>query len=305
MVIGMQPMRLKLIINPSAGRQSIRQTVCDILGYMQDDGAVSRADQHYTHGAGDAVEYAANTSRKDYDLIIAAGGDGTVNEVVNGMLRGKIDLPLAILPAGTVNDFAGSLEIPANPFEFAAMLRDFHTRKVDVGKAGDRYFLNVAAGGLLTDIAYKVPSNVKTAIGRLAYLLEGARDFPANIYKSIPISLTAEEGQYEGDAFLFLISNSSSVGGFRKIMPSADSCDGLLDVLVISKLDLGNLLPLFGKLLIGDHIGNEKITYFQTRRLCVSSQLPDLRLDLDGEEDGKLPTEITCIHDALNLLVPK
>ena len=301
----MHPMRIKLIINPTAGRQSIRQTASDILGHLLDSKSILRVDQYYTQKAGDAIYFAQNTDSRDYDLLIAAGGDGTVNETVNGMLRGGIDLPLAILPAGTVNDFANYLDIPTEPFSYANMIRDFHTRKTDVGKAGDRYFLNVAAGGLLSDLGYKVPSDAKTAMGRFAYFLEGARDIPGNLYQSIPLTLSAEEKEYSGDAFLFLITNSTSVGGFRKIAPYADSSDGLLDVLIISKLAFGNFFPLMGRLFVGDLINDEKITYFQTKKLTLTTSSPDIRLDLDGEEDGLLPIEISCVHEAIRLVVPK
>lgn len=301
----MNPLRIKIIINPSAGRQSVRQPICDILGHLTDEGSLIRADHFYTHKAGDAVMYAKDTDPNEYDCIIAAGGDGTVHEVVNGLLKGKVDLPLAILPSGTVNDLAGILDIPTEPFSYAKMLQNFLIRKVDVGLAGDRYFMNVAAGGLLTDIPLKVPSDTKTSIGRLAYLLEGAKDLPANLYKSLPLSIESDEDRYEGDAFLFLISNSASVGGFRKASPQADLSDGKLDVLVISRLDPGSLLPLFGKLLIGDHIRDDKVTYFQTNRVKITSGAPDFCLDLDGEKGGNLPVEILCIPGALPLIVPE
>ena len=300
-------LRIKLIINPSAGRQLIRQTASDVLRHLLDAGILVRADQYYTQKAGDAVQFAANTPRNEYDLIIAAGGDGTVNEVVNGMMQSHCTIPLCILPAGTVNDFAGYLNLPADPFSYALMIKDFHTKQVDVGKAGKRYFLNVAAGGLLTDIAYKVPSDTKTALGRFAYLLEGARDLPANMYRSLPIQMkTGDQVQYDENAFLFLAANSTSVGGFRKITPHANPFDGKLDVLVVSKLDFGNAFSLLGQLLIGDHIRNDKVTYFQTDHLRVTTDSgTTIRTDLDGEEGDCLPLDIRCIPGALTLIVPK
>ena len=301
----MPPMRIKLIVNPTAGRQSIRQTICDILGHLIDERALLQADHYYTQKAKDAEFFARTTDVSKYDLILAAGGDGTVNEVINGMIKGGIDLPLAILPAGTVNDFGNYLGISTEPFSYANMLRDFTIRNTDVGKAGDFYFLNVAAGGLLTDIGYKVPSDAKTAMGRFAYFLEGARDIPANIYQSIPLSIVSEEKEYSGDVFLFLVTNSTSVGGFRKIAAGADSSDGLLDVLIVPKLAAGDLFPLMGRLLMGDLSSDGKITYFQTKRLLISSAASNIRLDLDGEEGGILPVEINCVHHALRLIVPK
>ena len=300
-------LRIKLIMNPSAGRQLIRQTTNDVLRHLLDAGILLRADQFFTQKAGDAVRFAADTSPEDYDLIIAAGGDGTVNEVVNGMMQSHSPLPFCILPSGTVNDFAGYLNLPSDPFSFALMIKEFHTRKVDIGRAGNRYFLNVAAGGLLTDIAYKVPSDTKTALGRFAYLLEGAKDLPANMYKSLPIRMeTGSTVQYDEHAFLFFAANTTSVGGFRRITPQANPFDGKLDVLVISKLDFGNAFSLIGQLLTGDHIRNDKVTYFQTEHLQVTTDPSTIiRTDLDGEEGDVLPIDIQCIPGALTLLVPK
>jgi diacylglycerol kinase (ATP) len=185
------------------------------------------------------------------------------------------------------------------------MIIDFNTLAVDVGKAGSRYFLNVAAGGLLTDIAYKVPSESKTSLGRMAYWLEGAKDIPANIFNGLPLTIESKEDCFDDDALLFIIANTTSVGGIKKLVPYADLTDGLLDVLIVSKLEFGGLLPLLGKLLIGDHLSNDNVTYFQTDRLYLSSSGTDeIRLDVDGEEGDVLPLLIECIRGALTVIVP-
>lgn len=298
-------LKIKIIINPSSGRQTIRQTVDDIVGYLVEAKALYRADFCYTRSKDDAQNFAAEMEPGEYDLVMAVGGDGTINEVVNGLMLSGSKTPLAILPAGTVNDFATFLEIPADPYSYSRMLIAFNKLSVDVGKAGSRYFLNVAAGGLLTDIAYKVPSESKTSLGRIAYWLEGAKDIPANIFKGLPLTIESKEDFFDDEALLFVIANTMSVGGIRKLMPYAELNDGLLDVLVVSRLEIGGLLPLLGKFLIGDHLSNDNITYFQTDRLSLSTAgTEEIRLDLDGEEGDLLPITVECIPGALTLIIP-
>jgi diacylglycerol kinase (ATP) len=297
--------KIRIIMNPSSGRQTIRQTIDDIIGYLVDANALYRVDTCYTHKKNDAKHYAAEMKKGEYDLAIVVGGDGTVNEVVNGLMEGKSDTPLAILAAGTVNDFASFIGFPTDAYSFSRMLIEMHTKKVDVGKVGDQYFLNVAAGGLLTDIAYKVPSDSKTALGRMAYWFEGARDLPANIFKGLPVTIKSKDDSFDADAFLFIIANTTSVGGIKKLLPYASVDDGLLDVLIVSKIEFGGFLPLLAKLLIGDHLSNDNITYFQTSSITVSTKgSEDIRLDLDGEEGDAIPAVISCVPRALTLIIP-
>jgi diacylglycerol kinase (ATP) len=297
--------KIRVIINPSSGRQTMRQTVDDIIGFLVEQNYITRADFCYTRGKGDATNFAQEIKPGEYDLVLAVGGDGTLNEVVNGLIKSGTDTTLAILPAGTVNDFATYLDMPQDPYIYARMIMDNYTSKIDVGLAGTHYFLNVAAGGLLTDIAYKVPSETKTSLGRLAYWLEGAKDIPSNIFKGFNMSAESDGDHYNKETLLFLVANTTSVGGIKRLLPQAKVDDGLLDVLIVSKLEFGGFLPLLGQLMIGNHLSNENITYFQTDRLMLSAASDqDIRLDVDGEEGGVLPVEIRCIPGALTLLVP-
>ncbi len=299
-------LKVRIIMNPSSGRQTIRQTVDDIVSYLVDAKALYRADYCFTRAKDDALHFAAEIKPGQYDLILAVGGDGTINEVVNGLLQSNTNTPLAILSGGTVNDFATHLDLPTDPYSFSRMIMQFHTRQIDVGKAGSQYFLNVAAGGLFTDIAYKVPSDSKTSLGRMAYWLEGAKDLPLNLFKGFHLQANSKDDHFDGDSLLFVISNSASVGGMKRLMPYADVSDGLLDVLIISKLEFGGILPLLGKFLIGDHLSNENITYFQTDCLEISApDAGDIKLDLDGEEGECLPVRIECLHGALTIVVPQ
>lgn len=298
-------LRLKIIMNPSSGRETARINIEDMLAYIVSFGQLQRADIYYTQGRFDAKNYAKNTNADEYDYIIAAGGDGTVNEVVTGMLEGNVDLPLAIYTSGTVNDFATINNLPSSPSDFARMLMNPAKRKVDCGKVGDSFFLNVLAAGLMTDVAYKVPSDLKTAFGPAAYWMSAMKDIPS-INNTISINIKANGKEYDANAIMFLLSNTASVGGFRKLMSKADLSDGLLDLLVLKKLEVQNVMPLLGRILVGEHINDDSVLYIQSDKfeITTTNKAPVV-LDLDGEEGPSLPATIECIPGAITLLVPQ
>jgi diacylglycerol kinase (ATP) len=301
----MERLRVRAIINPSAGRQILQRTAERILQRLIAEKTVSQADVIKTGRRGDAYAAARHFVPGNFDLILAVGGDGTVSEVINGLLDGQHQTPLAILPAGTANDFAYAMKIPRGVESYCAMVRRFRTVPVDAGRAGAARFHNTVAFGLLTDVAYKVPSDAKTALGQMAYIISGAIDLPAQLYKSIPVSIRSAERSIDDDILLFIAANTQSVGGFRRLAPRASTSDGLLDILVIHKQGLFDLLPLLAQIISGDYLNNNRVSYFQTSRLEVSCRDHSLvRLDLDGEEGQVLPVTIEAIPAAFRLLVP-
>ena len=299
-------LRLKVILNPSSGRETARTNIEDVLALLSMRGEIDRADIYYTHARFDAKRFAEETDTSDYDCIVAAGGDGTVNEVVTGLMCAGIDIPVAIYTSGTVNDFARINDLPQTPAEFAKMLLDFNTRRVDCGRVEDMYFLNVLAGGVFTDVGYSVPSDLKTAFGPAAYWLSAMKDIQ-EMNETIPLEIKKEDGDITADALMFFVSNTKSVGGFRNLMSQADVTDGLLDVMIIRKVDYAEIMPLLGKLMIGEHINSDKVIYFQSKGFRMEAPGADkpVTLDLDGEEGPDLPIEIECMHSAINLVVPK
>jgi len=298
-------LKARIIINPSAGRQLLQKQVDRIIDRLIEEKTIRHADVIRTQGAGDAYQAARYLKSWEADFVMAVGGDGTVNEVVNGLMDGHHQTPLAILPAGTVNDFAHALRLPRDTQSFCAMIRRFQTIPVDVGQAGERFFLNVAAGGMLTDVAYKVPSEAKTVLGKMAYLISGAMDLQVQKFRPIHLRLESDERTFEEEVLLFIISNSSSVGGFRVLAPQASVNDGRLDVLVIHKQNLFELMPVLIQMVNGDHISNNRISYFQTSRITISclDQCP-IPLDLDGEQGQNLPVTFDVRPSALRLIVP-
>lgn len=295
-------LRLRIIINPSSGRETSLSDLDNVLMYLSGSGNLTRSDILYTSGRFDATRFAQETKSDEYDAIVAVGGDGTVNEVVTGMMRGGVDIPLAIYTSGTVNDFATINNLPQSGSDFARMLLNPSYVKVDCGKVNDDYFLNVVAGGLMTDVAYRVRSDVKTVIGPAAYWLSAMKDLPS-INRTLPIKITADGKTYDENLIMFMISNTRSVGGFRGLMTKASLTDGVLDILAVRKMDPLDVVPLLGSLVVGEHINNDNVLYIQAEDILLESK-EKVTLDIDGEEGPDLPARVTCIKKAINLIVP-
>lgn len=298
--------KAKFIINPSSGRQNFLKNIEGMIGKLIMDQIVNHVDVFYTEKQDDAKNEAMSMKKGEYDFVVAIGGDGTLNEVVNGVALGKNETPIAVISAGTVNDFANYLSLPQGIDEFCDLIRDFNIKEVDLGRIDGTYFMNVLAGGLLSDVGYKVPKELKAIFGKMAYYVECAKDIPKNLFHSIPISVKTEEFSEECECLLFIVANSQSVGGFRNAAPLASVSDGLLDVLILKKVEVAQLSNLLLKIVQGDHINHPNVEYFQTKKIDIDI-LDDSKVvvDYDGECFGELPVTIEVVPKAVKIIVPK
>ncbi|GIP30375.1 diacylglycerol kinase [Paenibacillus sp. J23TS9] len=289
--------RARLIYNPSSGREEMRRRLPDILQRL-DQGGIE-ASCHATTGEGDATASAADAVERGYDMIIAAGGDGTLYEVVNGMAGKENVPPLGVFPLGTTNDFARGLGIPRNWEDYCDLVIRQQTRPIDVGKANDRYFINIAGGGTLTELTYDVPSRLKTMIGQLAYYIKGVEKMVSLSPQELIINAEGQETIHD-EFMLFLITNTNSVGGFEKLAPGARIDDGLLDVIALKKCNLAEFVRVVTLALRGEHMNDKKVISFRTSSMEVTSPGKVL-LNLDGELGGSLPGQFSVLHQHLRI----
>ena len=187
--------RARLIYNPTSGREEMRRRLPDVLQRLEGYGF--ETSTHATIGEGDAALAAVEASRRDFDLIIAAGGDGTINEVVSGLAGLESRPPLGILPLGTTNDLARALGIPRAWDAAIDVIAQGIVKQIDVGKMNHRYCINIAVGGSLTELTYEVPSRMKTMLGQLAYYMKGFEKLPR--LRPIQMKVTSEELETIGD----------------------------------------------------------------------------------------------------------
>lgn len=292
--------KVKIILNPSSGKQLTERKVEYLTKLLLDDGYT--VGRFMTAKKGDATKETIKACNEDWDMIIACGGDGTVNEVAKGIAESQRKVPVAILSTGTVNDFANYMKIPNNINDFFEMIKRKKIIEVDLGKSNGDYFVNVAAGGILTNVGYQVQPEAKALLGRMAYYFEGLIELVREGLDPIDVSFESEEYTADEKILLFLISNSSSIGGFKKIAPDADVLDGLLDVLIIKNSDVPELANIFFNILRGDHINHPNVIYFKTKDITIKSDR-DISIDIDGEYGGNLPANFKVYSKAMKIFI--
>jgi len=292
--------KIKIIYNPSSGRRMVYNKLEKISIMLLELGYT--LSKFSTEKKNDAKEEALRTCNEFWDLILVCGGDGTINEVVSGVMESDKRIPIAIFAAGTVNDFANAMSLPRSAKEFVNMIVLGKTKKIDIGKVKDNYFINVAAGGLLTSVAHNAGVELKTLFGKLGYYLEGLKSISAQNLSGTNMRIVSDEFVYEGDVLLFLVSNSQSVGGMKWAAPDAEVSDGKLDVIIVKSLDIQNILDILIKLQNGQHVENERIEYFKTESIYIESN-DDIEIDVDGELAGHLPSEFKVIKSAIDILI--
>ncbi|WP_080848639.1 diacylglycerol kinase [Cytobacillus gottheilii] len=291
--------RARIIYNPTSGREIFKKHLAEVLQKLENAGYETSC--HATTGEGDATKAARQAVERRFDLIIAAGGDGTINEVVNGIAEQDFIPKLGILPTGTTNDFARALHIPRDIEAAADIIAKGDSIPVDIGRINDKYFINIAGGGRITELTYEVPSKLKTMLGQLAYYLKGIEMMPS--IRSTEVSIEYDGKIFEGEAMLFLVGLTNSVGGFEKLAPNASINDGLFSLLILKKTNLADFIRIATLAVRGEHVNDPHVIYTQANRIKVHST-EKVQLNLDGEFGGLLPAEFVNLYRHLEVLVP-
>jgi diacylglycerol kinase (ATP) len=290
--------RARLIYNPTSGRELIKRHLPDILEKLELAGY--EASCHATTGAGDATNAARIAVERQYDVVIAAGGDGTINEVVNGLAEQEFRPKLGIIPAGTTNDFARALHIPRDIGAAVDIITKGELIPFDVGRIDDKYFINIAGGGRITELTYEVPSKLKTMLGQLAYYLKGMEMLPS--IKASELRIEYDGKLFEGEAMMFLVGLTNSIGGFEKLAPDASINDGLFSLLILKKVNLAEFIRVASLAVRGEHVNDPNVIYTKANRIKVHSE-EKVQLNLDGEFGGLLPAEFANLYRHLEVFV--
>lgn len=291
--------RARIIYNPTAGRETFRKELPKVLQRFEQAGYETSA--HATIGEGDAAHAAEVAVERRYDLVIVVGGDGTINEVVQGIAEAAYRPKIGIIPAGTTNDFARALCIPRDINKAVdIILQEDNPKALDIGKVKEQYFINIAGGGDLTELTYDVPIKLKSAIGQLAYYIKGIEMLPS--LKPVSTRIEYDDNVFEGEIMLFLISNTNSVGGFEKLAPDALIDDGYFDLLILKQSNLAEFLRVASAGIRGTHLEDDNILYTQAKRINIIPK-DKMLLNVDGEYGGKLPGEITNLQQHIEFYV--
>ncbi|WP_164219116.1 diacylglycerol kinase [Virgibacillus sp. YIM 98842] len=293
--------RARIIYNPTSGRESFKKELPNVLERLEVAGYETSA--HATNGVDDAMEAAKIAVERKFDLVVAAGGDGTINEVINGIAEQEYRPKLGIIPAGTTNDFARALRIPKDIKKAVDVIINGSSKFLDIGKVNDQYFMNIAGGGKLTELTYEVPSKLKTMIGQLAYYVKGIEMLPS--LKPTHAKIICDgEVIIDEDIMLFLIANTNSVGGFEKLAPDAKMDDGKFDLIILRKTNLADFIRLVTLALRGTHLEDDLIIYRQAKLIEVTTE-EKMQLNIDGEYGGLLPGELINLRQHIEFFLPE
>lgn len=292
--------RARIIYNPTSGRELFRKHLPEVLEKFEKAGYETSC--HATTGEGDAVLAAKIAVERNFDLIVAVGGDGTLNEVVSGVSQFEKRPKIGLIPMGTTNDFARAVHIPRDINKAVDIILEGESIPVDVGLMDkDRYFINIAGGGRLTELTYEVPSKLKTVLGQLAYYLKGIEMLPS--IRSSKVRIEYDGNVFDDQAMMFLIGLTNSVGGFEKLAPDASINDGKFTLLILKEVNIGEFIRLASLALRGEHLSDPHVIYAKASKISVTSEETVL-LNLDGEYGGILPATFENLCQHIEVLVP-
>lgn len=287
-----------IIMNPCAGTKKANKYLTDILYLFSRYGYFSRVFMTSKKGDGAVL---AEKYAKEGDLIVAIGGDGTFNEVVDGVVKSKTNTPIGYIPAGSTNDFASTLKLNKNILKAAEDIMEGTPRTIDIGLFNNKCFTYVASFGAFTRISYSTPQNTKNIFGHLAYILEGIKDIPSIRHEHMRIE--TDNGVFEDDYLFGAVSNSTTLGGILTIDPeTVDLNDGLLELVLIRRpknvFEMNQLILSLN----GQIYDCEMINLVSTRNIKIHcDSCPDWTLD--GEfEQGATDIEIKNIPDAFKII---
>ena len=288
--------KVKFIYNPYSGENTIISDIDKVIMVHQKyDYTVVPFRIGYDHDISEAFE----NVDESYSYILVAGGDGTVDTVVNCMKNRGLDLPIAILPVGTANDFAKFIGMPQDVELACERILTSEVKPVDIGKINDKYFINVASTGLFTDVSQKTDDNLKNTIGKLAYYVKGLEQLPN--FRKLKINVKSKEQNFDGHMYLMLVFNGQTAGNF-KLAYKSEIDDGMLDVIIIKAMPIKNIIQLFVKILRGDHLEKSKsLVYFKTNQVEIECN-EDIVTDIDGERGPDFPVSISCEKGGIKVL---
>lgn len=290
-------MRPYFIINPVACAGAVNGKFAEAKAVLDEHG--EEYEYVYTEHAHESTALAERAYANGERMIVAVGGDGTVNEVVSA-LYDKADVTMGILPFGTGNDFARALNLPYSPREAAELIVSGKSRMIDVGMANDRPFINVGGMGFDVDVVINTEKFKRRFRGMIPYMLGVVQSLLH--LKRIKAVITSDGKEENVDMLLCAVANGTHFGGGMAVAPKADVTDGEFDVCMIRSAGLLKLLLLLPAFVKGRHLGNKLVRYYRAKEVKIECEPSPLQLD--GELGAFAPVRFRLLHDALRVIAP-
>jgi YegS/Rv2252/BmrU family lipid kinase len=294
--------RCMLIINPTAGRERAKyhkENLRRQLESMFDDVELRETEQ-----AGDATLWAKEAALIGFDAVFSMGGDGTLNETINGLAQANKPIDFGFIPLGTINDLARALNIPLHPEVAIDILPRCKTVKVDIAKANDRYFINTIATGIMPEAVGHVSIEQKTRLGPLAYFLTGIKAMQAHETSLFKITTPEGSSVYRSPLIVAMLTNS--VGSFRNLAPQARVDDGKIWLGIFKDFNYLDLIKVIPEFLSGQPLTSELMTLkaLEEVRIELLSDHP-LSTNMDGDSGPSFPLDIKVLPSFLSVYVPE
>ena len=296
---GVPMKKLLFIVNPRAGKTKSRAPLFDAVAQFSRAGYLVRV--YITEAGGQARDITARWGGQ-YDMVVCAGGDGTLNETLSGLMQLEQRPLLGYLPCGSTNDFAASLRIPSSVQQAARAVVEGTPHPLDLGAHNDRYFSYVASFGAFTKASYSASQETKNALGHFAYILEGIKNLDS--LRPYRCEVEADGESFDGDFIFGAVCNSTSLGGLVKLDPKrVHMDDGMFELILLrmpkTALDLQNLITALNRMDY-DYPG---VIFRHVRSVTVTTR-EDIPWSLDGEYAPSAPrVEIRNLHSAVQLMI--
>lgn len=292
--------RIKLVYNSGAGQSKFTYFLDTIIEKFMENGievSVFRAGKNTN-----LYEFLKDVDKEDIYAIVVAGGDGTINRVINVMMENNIKTPLGIIPAGTSNDFARHIKMPQNFSECIDKILAGNIQPVDVGLANDKYFINVCSAGLFTNASQKVDPKLKNAIGHMSYIIAAGEQLFK--FRPFQVKIETEKENFLEKINLFLIFNGSSAGGINKFTNDSSIQDGVLDILIIKNCKFFEVPTLLAKVLAGKHFDDKNVIYLKEKWVKITKIKGKCDApDVDGDGGIDFPLDVKCVENAINMFL--
>ncbi len=298
----MENKKLLLIVNPCSGRAKMYTELLKVVEIFS--AADYLVSVYPTKAKGDATQYVQKLNHDDFDMLVVCGGDGTLNEVIEGIMNSGNDIPLGYIPSGTLNEWSSGLNISRNIETAANDIISGKKIRLDIGRFNNKYFSYTASFGAFTGASYSTPQEIKNVLGQSAYFFEGIKSLGA--IKPIHMKITTEDRIVEGDFLFGAVSNSLSVGGIVKYDKTPVGLnDGIFEIILIRNPDnIVKLQPLVDGILKHE-FNREGIEFFRSEKFIIETD-EEVAWTLDGEyAKGEGTVTVENIHGAITFIIPE
>lgn len=289
--------KILFIYNPASGKRGIINNLDKIIGIFSEAGKIPtiyRIDKSNKESINDII------SNNDFDGIVVAGGDGSVNAIIKTIIDTGVDIPIGVIPTGTCNDFSRSLGMPTDYIRCARLIAQGKYIETDIGiiNDGEMIFVNEVAGGVLVSASFSTDQNLKKVFGPLAYYINGIGEL-ANI-KPFELTVTTPEQVYNEKALIFVVLNGSDMSGFSNVIKEAQMQDGYMDILIFKDTNPIEITDSLIKLVSGGEFKDANVVRIKTRE-CTISCSADIKTTVDGEKGPDLPLKLEMKKQAVKV----